>query len=318
MEKSLSIIIPVYNTPPFYLNDCLSSIEEFISMYQIEVLLIDDGSTNQDTIRILEKYSNKDNFNHIILKNGGVSNARNIGISFAKNEYIMFVDSDDMIIPDGINSFFINKDEDVDYYRFDFEVINQNGKTLRKYYLGKDTYSGNGVCWAKIFKTSIIKTNSLLFDTQLKYGEDSLFLKQYLDLCSSIKTINKFIYRYRINTANTSHRYNNNVFEDFNKILIHMRNDAYAPLTVVMFLGRYIFPIYLYNKECKLSKKEKKRIIKKYLESDLFEYKYLISKLNDIKPNLYWKIYIYLLKCKQYKLMVIYDRLILKISKKYC
>ena len=316
--KSLSIIIPIYNTPSLYLNACLSSIESLAHSFQIEILLLDDGSTSEDTINILKKYSSHERFRYYALKNGGVSHAKNQGIFLSKNEYIMFIDSDDLLVPDGINYFFNDDTSNSDFYNFNFEVIDERGKVKKRYFLNKNPYAGNGVCRSKIFKASIIKENNLLFSTELKYAEDTLFLKKYLELCSSKLTVNRFVYKYRINLANTSHRYNENVFEDFNKTLINLRNEEYAPLAMVMYLGRYIFPIYIYNKECAFSNEYKKQIINRYLESDSYEYKFLMSRLPALKTNLYRKIYIFLLNHKKYKTMVWYDKLIVKLFRKYC
>lgn len=91
----ISIIVPIYNTEK-YLKKCLDSIINQ-TYKQIEILLIDDGSTD-GCGKICDEYSKKDDRIIVIhKKNGGLSDARNIGLDNAKGRYISFVDSDDYI-----------------------------------------------------------------------------------------------------------------------------------------------------------------------------------------------------------------------------
>ena len=95
MNDLISIIVPIYNVEE-YLDKCIESIIAQ-SYSKLEIILIDDGSTDKSGI-IAEKYSL---FDHRIVvihkKNGGLSDARNVGIDIAKGKYLMFVDSDDYI-----------------------------------------------------------------------------------------------------------------------------------------------------------------------------------------------------------------------------
>ena len=96
MKNSFSIIIPVYNVYKF-LDKCLSSvINQNYDNY--EVIIIDDGSTD-DSYKIINKYKEKYPYliRNFYKENGGLSSARNYGITKAKNDYLLFVDSDDYI-----------------------------------------------------------------------------------------------------------------------------------------------------------------------------------------------------------------------------
>ena len=107
MDKNrLSIIVPVYNAEE-YLDRCMISIlEQDFSSY--EVILVDDGSTDSSPM-ICDRYSATDpRFRTIHKKNGGVSSARNAGLDLAKGEYVMFVDSDDALLPDSLEMMFEN------------------------------------------------------------------------------------------------------------------------------------------------------------------------------------------------------------------
>ena len=119
----LSIIIPVYNTKP-YLDACLQSV--IGQTYQnLEILIIDDGSTDSSGA-ICDEYAEKNHkFKVVHQSNRGVSVARNIGIELAQGDWVWFVDSDDIIIP----NFIIDNIEVMnssDYILFDFCTFRGN------------------------------------------------------------------------------------------------------------------------------------------------------------------------------------------------
>ena len=94
----LSIIIPMYNVEA-YLEQCLDSLVRQ-TMKDMEVLLVDDGSTDR-TGEIAKRYAeNYENFRYFRKENGGLSDARNYGIPYASGKYIAFLDSDDWVEPD--------------------------------------------------------------------------------------------------------------------------------------------------------------------------------------------------------------------------
>lgn len=96
MEPQISVIVPIYNVAP-YLRKCLDSLRSQ-TMKEIEVICIDDGSTDKSG-EIAEEYSKVDErFRVIRTENRGLSAARNTGIDEAKTEWIMFVDSDDWVV----------------------------------------------------------------------------------------------------------------------------------------------------------------------------------------------------------------------------
>ena len=95
MNGLISVIVPVYNTKD-YLDRCVQSIINQ-TYHNIEIILVDDGSTD-DSGKKCDSWASKDNRIHVIhQKNAGVSAARNAGIEFAHGEYIGFVDSDDVL-----------------------------------------------------------------------------------------------------------------------------------------------------------------------------------------------------------------------------
>lgn len=95
MQPAITIIVPVYNTEK-YLRECLESLVHQ-SFQNIEILLINDGSTDKSQ-NIIDEYSEKYTFvTGITKENGGSSSARNLGLQHAKGEFVIFIDSDDYV-----------------------------------------------------------------------------------------------------------------------------------------------------------------------------------------------------------------------------
>ena len=95
MNELLSIIVPVYNVE-MYLKRCVDSIlkQDYDNM---EIILVDDGSTDSSGVICDQYASNYKNVKVIHKKNGGLSDARNFGLDNCRGQYISFIDSDDWI-----------------------------------------------------------------------------------------------------------------------------------------------------------------------------------------------------------------------------
>lgn len=128
---AISVIVPIYNVER-YLPKCLKSIcnQTFTNF---EVLLINDGSQD-NSAAIAQKLCDTDNRFHIIHKeNGGLSDARNVGLQHAKGEFIAFIDSDDYIHPDYLSVLYnacIQNHADISYCRFKYSYF-KTGITLK-------------------------------------------------------------------------------------------------------------------------------------------------------------------------------------------
>lgn len=106
MEDKISVIVPIYNVAP-YLRECIDSILNQ-DYKNIEVLLINDGSTDECGM-ICDEYAMVDNRIRVFHKeNGGLSSARNIGIKEASGKYISFIDSDDYVAVDFLSTLYNN------------------------------------------------------------------------------------------------------------------------------------------------------------------------------------------------------------------
>ena len=129
MSEKISVIVPVYNVEQ-YLEKCMESILNQ-TYKNIEVLLIDDGSTDKSG-SICDFYAGKDNRVRVHHKeNEGLSEARNIGVALASANYIVFVDSDDYIVPDMLEVLYNRMQEDKsDLAICNFLYVDESGKSI--------------------------------------------------------------------------------------------------------------------------------------------------------------------------------------------
>lgn len=211
MDKCrLSIIIPVYNAEE-YIDRCIRSVLSQ-DLLPYEVILVDDGSTDSSPL-ICDRYSATDpRFRTIHKPNGGVSSARNAGLDIAKGEYVIFIDSDDALLPcalDMMTEAMDGADLVVGGYAVFMGDIPDREVVPDKEHL----YRGGDVAcffedhlrrncemldapWAKLFRRKTI--GSLRFNTALSYAEDKLFVFTYLLNCSSVRTCSSAVYAYHI------------------------------------------------------------------------------------------------------------------------
>lgn len=193
----VSIIVPVYNTGR-YLPRCIESILSQ-SFTDFELLLIDDGSTDGSGV-ICDAYAEKDNRVRVFHKeNGGVSSARNVGLDNAKGDWICFVDSDDELIPNGLQVMVEGLSDEVNLVMAGFHeqkegqvltdtrrlgknnwIIDRKEALLYMYY-GEDMVYMGYIC-AKLFRRELIVDNNLEFNEDIVIKEDTLFVVNYLCL----------------------------------------------------------------------------------------------------------------------------------------
>ena len=135
----VSIIIPVYNMEK-YLRDCLESVLKQ-EMEEIEVICVNDGSTDNSSV-ILEEYKSKiSNFIIVTQTNQGLSCARNAGLNIARGEYIYFLDSDDEIVPKAMYSLYnYAKKNQTDIVLFDGDVVYASDELQRLSTIDKHIY----------------------------------------------------------------------------------------------------------------------------------------------------------------------------------
>lgn len=212
MEKHtrVSVIIPVFNAEK-YLTKCIDSV--LSQTYTgLELILVNDGSTDQSE-NIINSFIHDNRIVYLKQENKGVSAARNLGLSRASGEYIIFVDSDDYLVPDSlymriekaantdllISNYFQIKDfaiEKKEFVNTDKELSILEALMLIS---PKNNIEYQGYLWNKVFRREIIKENGILFDTSVAYGEDRLFICKYITYCKKISLDTNAVYCYRLN-----------------------------------------------------------------------------------------------------------------------
>lgn len=214
IKPKLSIIIPIYNVHK-YLDECIESILNN-DIEQVEIILIDDGSTDESAI-ICDKYKSIQQVHIIHQKNMGVSKARNVGIEMCIGKYVVFIDSDDYISSVYINTILKSIQSKKDIYFFGAKNIEDKKITTNRKWIytydkissKQDIYdivlSGkSNEPWDKVFKKEIIDKYNIRFKENISLGEDIIFTLDYLKYVESGAIIKKDIYYYRILTTGLS------------------------------------------------------------------------------------------------------------------
>lgn len=172
----ISVIVPVYNKAPF-LRRCLDSIVNQTDK-SAQVIIIDDGSTDGSS-KICDEYK-KYGFEIHHTKNHGVSEARNLGIKYAKGDYITFMDADDSYEPEAFDVMTriavknVNNIVQFGHYR---HLIGRSEPVVRNW--GKGTYHYMQVkrnwvgVWSKMYKAEFVKP--IKFIKGMQFGEDEMF-----------------------------------------------------------------------------------------------------------------------------------------------
>jgi len=190
---NISIIIPIYNVEE-YLEKCIASVIQQ-TYINLEIILVDDGSTDRSSL-ICDLYAKKDSRIHVIHKeNGGLSDARNVGIKKATGAYVFYLDADDYIVENCIASLYkkakIHNADVVQsnfYYEYSNYLLYDNilrGKT--KVYSKKDAMKAliaqriiKNFAWGKLIRVDIAKKNLFI---KGKYFEDTFWKFNVIHAC---------------------------------------------------------------------------------------------------------------------------------------
>lgn len=218
MKDLISVIVPVYNVEQ-YLNKCVESILNQ-TYTNIEVIIVDDGSTDSCG-EMCDSYRKRDDRVCVIhKKNGGLSEARNVGIDVARGEYLVFVDSDDYVATNMLEDMYkvINSDgtkisvcgyTDVDDKDNELDIAHSFAKqsvvTEREfwqlYYDGGSMYCA--VAWNKMYARKLF--DDIRYDVG-KINEDEFILHKLISNCDKISLISDKYYYYRHRASSIMNR----------------------------------------------------------------------------------------------------------------
>lgn len=307
MLPKISIIIPVYNAEKTIMR-CLNSIEN--QKYRdFEVIIIDDGSTD-NSLYIIKKFClNHSQFQYIHIENKGVSNARNLGIKKSQGRYLLFIDSDDYICEDALVFFgkYIEYDYDVvfsQFYILKNNQMNQEKDHSLCFKNNKDFWNDlcinnypYGCICAKMYKRSIIMDNKIMFNINMNSQEDLAFNLVVYSSCVSLKLIDTPCYVYELSQSNRKPQYIDYINNQINLYFIATDKEKISDTAKRKILKRindYIYCYLYFENKKEYFEKNIANInlltqIKKYLEHNKeylndfpILYKYYNSQYNRI------------------------------------
>ena len=232
-QPIITVVVPVYNAER-YLNACLESVAAQ-TFTQWEAILVDDGAKDGSP-KICDAWAEKDpRFCVVHQQNGGVSRARNAGIERAKGRYLMFVDSDDLLVPTCMEKLLhAIETSGADMaicgftrFRDDWEQNNLpcaeplnvwNGiEEILKVYGATRTHMFGVSIWAKLYRTALLNEHNTRFDPSISYEEDCNFIADCFGYIQSVAAVGECLYRYRQMDVSLSKGYRKDTF----RFLIH-------------------------------------------------------------------------------------------------
>ena len=203
----VSVIVPVYQAAAT-LTDCVMSIRQQ-SYTDLEILLIDDGSTDESASACDRFAAQDDRVKVFHTENHGVSAARNLGLDNATGTYVMFVDADDRLLPGAIETLMrYETDSKADLICMGHEAAYRQPEVISGYYyIDNCIFERDTHVWAKLFYRPAL--GDLRFDETLTIGEDMLFLLQLALKFESklrVQLIPETGYEYRENAASAMNK----------------------------------------------------------------------------------------------------------------
>lgn len=216
----LTITVAIYNLEN-YLDRCLESLLNQTVKKGIEILLINDGSTDKSE-DICKRYIEKGLDARVInKKNGGLTSVRNLSIKESQGDYLLMIDGDDWLESNTVETIFNNL-EDFDLLCFGLKWIYEDKIIYDERFKSAEVYTedivntifkneiNTGVC-NKVFRTKILKDKEIVVP-EIKGAEDYMFVYDYLKSCSKVKKADKFLYNYYQRDSSLSNEKSENFY----------------------------------------------------------------------------------------------------------
>ena len=289
----ISVIIPVYNREK-YLRNTLTSLTNQ-TFKNFEVIIVDDGSTDL-SCGISEEFCNKNsNWKLFKLEHKGVSHARIHGIKNSKGKYLSFVDSDDYVEPEFLETLF-NSIGSSQIAMCNYRYVCGNLKATNNFFPKEGIFSRT-----KILKSLIIDFNvksflwNKLFERKLFDNiiipemcfEDKIMCLQLFYKIEKCVVINKVLYNYQINTSSMTWKMTENLLDDYIKYSEFLKEFLVSKNEYKKFKNSHkiysihvfvlIFKVIFYNNIIK------NRNLKIFFNKLFFNYKRLLKSLNEEK-----------------------------------
>ena len=308
MEHLISVIIPIYNVEK-YLNQCIQSIVE--QTYQnLEIILIDDGSTDKSS-KICDVWSmNDDRIKVIHQKNHEAAKAKNQGIKNASGELIAFVDSDDCIKKDMYEKLYkLMKEKECDivecgYQCFKDRILQEestlnrvevcNSEQAIKYLMGDSKMKQ--VVWNKLYKKEVI--GDIRFPKG-RYIDDEFWTYKILNNARRICVTNEKLYYYRQHASSIMGKKYNvrrlDVIDAFQERMMYMKKNqpkliAKSTLTYIGMVMYQYQCLTLHGKEIDKDKLFRNKIYKQIKKLEKCEFENAIA-LANLKYKIWYRLF---------------------------
>jgi len=294
-DDKVSIIVPIYNAEDYI----EQTIDSFLrqTYKNIEIILVDDGSTDNTKNILNDKYGNIKNLKILYQKNLGAPTARNKGLKNSSGKYIIFFDADDYMdnnyILNAIKEF-NNCDLLISPYTRLFQDTSKNNiwtfKNKSNLTLSESLYLAPPFPGNKIYLRDIIIENNLKFDN-VKVGQDLNFYLKYLQYTKNVKILDKPYVYYRIHDKSISTTYNMNLLDIETSISMaeEFVNESNLDLIKIVRIQHYstqLLKLQNYKREDALK-------IKRFFRKSVFKHK--LYKINKRYKKAMKKYIIYLL-----------------------
>ncbi len=292
-KMKISIIIPGYNCENT-ISKCFESVINQMNGNDIEIIFINDGSTDK-TMRVIEKYQESCEFLKVISKkNEGQGVARNVGIENASGDYVMFMDSDDFLENNCLNFIIKELGKNYDFYIFNWNYYNKTyvkknilkeitiekneenkiEKFIEDYIYNGSEYSYGSAVWNKVYKLSIIKRNNIKFVSEREYlSEDMIFNLQYMKYINTLEANPLIIYNYVQSNQSFKKKFYKDYFDKYLKMADWLydydNNEAYkikVNLKIFEYLKTILINVIYSPKNIKLNYKIK--MIRRYIQNE--------------------------------------------------
>lgn len=308
--------MPVYNVEK-YLSECLKSICNQ-TYKNIEIIVIDDGSTDNSG-KICDDFSKNDSRISVVhQQNKGVSYSRNVGLSLANGDYILFVDGDDFVKENMIE---LMENAMLDNYQYDLCVCNYNiydkasneQKLIKinkkditlKDYCNQMLYGNSieGFVWNRLYKKELLE--KIKFDEDIFLLEDLVFNVKYLKEINRICYINEPLYFYRIRSNSALHK----------EITEKSFNSIIAKFYIIKLLEGTKFKKSIYYQKINIlyeNEKLKKNFELKKIKINNSKYKYINENIKKYIPLIFYPSF-FLLKTRiKYLIIVLFPQKYMK------
>jgi len=332
MKIKISVIVPVYNVEK-YIGKCIQSLLDQ-TFKNFEVIIIDDGSPDQSIV-IAKKIVGEDpRFIFLEKENGGQGSARNMGLDYARAEYIAFIDSDDYVEAEYLACMFDKiTQENADICTCDINVV-RSDKTIRiirndvNKYRTEDDFllcldTVTSFMWDKLFKASLFE--GMRFDPKIRTYEDSHFVFRLI-YDKHITSVHECLYNYVQRIGSTTNSINPTYIKDKTAVMntfLEFSKSKYNLDEIKDYLNYCYLYIYMYTTVVGITRHSDSyvRDIRKFIEGIDTSFYNLLNILRVMRTNVKVGVGLFVFKISPTlfkKIILLRDRKVMKNADKSC